>query len=224
MKSGMLAAETACEALKRKNMTRAHSRYEQRFRESWAYKRSQRAQLPSGLRARHVPACSTRARRPSGGRGSASATTRVEAATRSMVKYRLPPKETPRAKIDNVLTFDKLTDVYQSAARCTTRISLPSHVADTNDLRATVHGGVREPVRGTFVRRPSTSRYLSTNGGGSRGPAADQLHVTACTARPATSPTRIRSSPGCRRKAARAPSTLVCSMKLICQRRASATM
>ncbi len=49
-----------------------------------------------------------------------------------MVKAGYKPKETPRAKIDNVLTFDKLTDVYNSGT--IHEEDQPCHllVADTN--------------------------------------------------------------------------------------------
>jgi len=52
-----------------------------------------------------------------------------------MEKAGYKPKETPRAKIDNVLTFDKLTDVYLSGTMH--EEDQPSHlkVSDTNVCR-----------------------------------------------------------------------------------------
>jgi electron-transferring-flavoprotein dehydrogenase len=52
-----------------------------------------------------------------------------------MKKMGWEPKQTPRAKIDNVLTFDKLTDVYNSGTMH--EENQPSHliVADTNICR-----------------------------------------------------------------------------------------
>ena len=52
-----------------------------------------------------------------------------------MEKMGWQPKETPRAKIDNVLTFDKLTDVYNSGTMH--EENQPSHllVSDTNICR-----------------------------------------------------------------------------------------
>ena len=64
MKSGMLAAETALDALQAKRPIAATlSAFERRFKESWAYRRAAHgAQLPSGLQAR--PARRADQRRP----------------------------------------------------------------------------------------------------------------------------------------------------------------
>jgi electron-transferring-flavoprotein dehydrogenase len=58
-----------------------------------------------------------------------------EAGYKRMAKLGWAPKETPRAKIDNVLTFDKLTDVYNSGTMH--EENQPSHliVSDTNICR-----------------------------------------------------------------------------------------
>ena len=117
--------------------------------------------------------------------------------------------KTPRAFIDNVLTFDKLTDVFNSGTMHEEDQPCHLHVADTDICRdrCTVEYGnpcqyfcpaaVYEPL---FERTP-TAR--SRAGCRSTSP-------TACTARPAISPIPIRSSPGSRRRAARVPSTRAC--------------
>jgi electron-transferring-flavoprotein dehydrogenase len=58
-----------------------------------------------------------------------------EAGYERMRKMGWQPKETPRAAIDNVLTFDKLTDVYNSGTMH--EENQPSHliVSDTNICR-----------------------------------------------------------------------------------------
>ncbi len=126
-----------------------------------------------------------------------------------MEKAGWEPKETPRAKIDNVLTFDKLTDVYNSGTMH--EENQPCHllVADTNICRdrCTVEYGnpCQILLSGRRLRAALREERRRRSKGGCRSTSP-----TACTARPATSPIRIKSSPGFRRRAARVPSTPGC--------------
>jgi len=118
MKSGMLAAETIWEALQAETSDAATlSSYERRFKESWAFAELRTARnfhqgfgkglLPGLLNA----GLSTL----TGGAGFGFIDKlRGEPGYERMGKMGWAPKETPRAPIDNVLTFDKLTDVYNS--------------------------------------------------------------------------------------------------------------
>lgn len=139
LKSGMMAAETAWDALAADNYDAATlAAYEERFRNSWAYTemRSSRnfhqgfehgmwaGMLNAGLATftggRAFGIVDKLSQRP----GYAH-----------MEKLGYKPVQTPRAKIDNVLTFDKLTDVYNSGT--IHEEDQPCHlkVADTNICR-----------------------------------------------------------------------------------------
>ncbi len=118
MKSGMLAAEAAWEALEsdRYDATML-SGYERRFKESWAYRELRTARnfhqgFERGLLFGMLNAGLATV---TGGRGFGVAE-RLQAKPgyEVMEKRGYRPVESPRAKIDNVLTFDKLTDVYNS--------------------------------------------------------------------------------------------------------------
>jgi electron-transferring-flavoprotein dehydrogenase len=139
MKSGMLAAETIWDALQAEKYDASTlSAFERRFKDSWAYAelRSSR-NFHQGFRNGLWPGMinaglSTIA----GGRGFGLIDKLpAEPGYEVMVKAGYRPAETPRAPIDNVLTFDKLTDVYDSGTMHDE--DQPSHliVADTNICR-----------------------------------------------------------------------------------------
>ena len=136
MKSGMMAAETAFDALQAGNFdSNTLSAYEERFRNSWAYDemRSSRNFHQGFEHGMFAGVFNAGLSTFMGGRGfgfidKLSSTPGYE----RMEKAGYKPKETPRAKIDNVLTFDKLTDVYNSGT--IHEEDQPCHlkVADTN--------------------------------------------------------------------------------------------
>ncbi len=136
MKSGMLAAETIWAALASDAYDAATlASYEQRFKDSWAFTELKSARnfhqgfkhgLLSGLINAGLSTFT-------GGAGFGFINKLSgEAGYERMEKMGWEPKATPRAKIDNVLTFDKLTDVYNSGTMH--EENQPCHllVADTN--------------------------------------------------------------------------------------------
>ena len=136
MKSGMMAAETAWDALQKESYdSAALAAYEERFRSSWAYTEMRSARnfhqgFKHGMWAGMLNAGLATFL---GGRGFGVVDKLdSEPGYERMEKAGYKPKETPRAKIDNVLTFDKLTDVYNSGT--IHEEDQPCHlkVADTN--------------------------------------------------------------------------------------------
>ncbi len=118
MKSGMLAAETAWEALESNRYDRTVlSGYERRFKESWAFRELRVARnfhqgFERGLFCGVVNAGLATV---TGGRGFGVAERlHAKPGYEVMEKRGYRPQESARARIDNVLTFDKLTDVYNS--------------------------------------------------------------------------------------------------------------
>jgi electron-transferring-flavoprotein dehydrogenase len=173
MKSGMLAAETIWQALEAGAFDRETlASFERRFEDSWAYAELRTARnfhqgFKNGLFSGLINAgLSTIA----GGAGFGFIERlRGEPGYARMKKAGWPPKETPRAKIDNVLTFDKLTDVYNSGTMH--EENQPAHllVSDTNVCRdrctveygnpcryfcpAAVYEPMFEPANGGFEGR-----------------------------------------------------------------------
>jgi len=139
MKSGMLAAETMWEALQAQRYDRETlSSYERRFQESWAYaelrtSRNFHQGFHNGMWAGLLNAGLSTV---TGGKGFGFAEKlRGQAGYARMKKMGFNPPQTPRAKPDNVLTFDKLTDVYNSGTMH--EENQPCHliVADTDICR-----------------------------------------------------------------------------------------
>ena len=139
MKSGMLAAETIWEAIGADAFDAATlSSYERRFKDSWAYDEMRSARnfhqgFNHGMFAGLVNAGLATF---TGGRGFGFIDRlKGEPGYERMRKAGWEPKETPRAVIDNVLTFDKLTDVYDSGTMH--EENQPCHliVSDTNICR-----------------------------------------------------------------------------------------
>jgi electron-transferring-flavoprotein dehydrogenase len=118
MKSGMMAAETAWEALQAGRYDAAQlSAYEERFRSSWAYAEMRGARnFHQGFEhGMHLGMLNAGLSTFLGGRGfGVFEKLSSKPGYERMLKMGWKPKETPRAKIDNVYTFDKLTDVYSS--------------------------------------------------------------------------------------------------------------
>ena len=118
MKSGMLAAQTAWEALQAGAYDRRQlGAYEVGFKSSWAYDEMRTARnFHQGFRGGLVAGLfNVGLGMIAGGRGFGT-TDRLhgEPGYERMEKRGWQPKESPRAPIDGVLTFDKVTDVYKS--------------------------------------------------------------------------------------------------------------
>jgi electron-transferring-flavoprotein dehydrogenase len=118
MKSGMLAAETIWEAVQAGAFDRATlASYERRFTGSWAYAELRTARnFHQGFSGGLMPGLLNAGLATfTGGAGFGFIDKlRGEPGYERMKQMGWQPKETPRATIDNVLTFDKLTDVYNS--------------------------------------------------------------------------------------------------------------
>jgi electron-transferring-flavoprotein dehydrogenase len=139
MKSGMLAAEAAFEALQAGAYGREQlSSYETKFKASWAYSELRTARnfhqgFKNGLVAGMLNAGLSMV---TGGAGFGFVDRlKGEPGYEVMEKRGYEPKETPRARIDGVLTFDKLTDVFNSGAMHDENQPSHLHVADTNICR-----------------------------------------------------------------------------------------
>jgi electron-transferring-flavoprotein dehydrogenase len=118
MKSGMMAAETAWDALQADAYdAKTLSAYEERFRSSWAFQemRSARNFHQGFEHGMYLGMLNAGLSSFFGGRafGIVDKLGQKPGYER-MRKAGWQPKETPRAKIDNVYTFDKLTDVFNS--------------------------------------------------------------------------------------------------------------
>ncbi len=139
MKSGMMAAETAWDALQAEKYDAAQLRaYEDRFRNSWAYveMRSARNFHQGFKNGVFFGVLNAGLSTFLGGNGFGLVDKlESEPGYERMEKAGYKPKETPRAKIDNVLTFDKLTDVYSSGTIHEEDQPCHLHVADTNICR-----------------------------------------------------------------------------------------
>jgi electron-transferring-flavoprotein dehydrogenase len=137
MKSGMLAAEAIFEALVKDDVSAASlEAYEEKFRASWAY-----AELHAG---RNFHAGFDRGRIPglinaalglvSGGRGFGLVDNlggHEGYARMVKITERAPQQRERRIAPDNVLTFDKLTDVFNSGTAHDEDQPAHLHVADT---------------------------------------------------------------------------------------------
>ncbi len=139
MKSGMLAAEAIWEALQAgASDAQTLSSYEWRFRDSWAYAELRTARnfhqgFAKGMLSGLINAGLSTL---TGGAGFGFRDKLAgEPGYARMLKAGWQPKETPRAPIDGVLTFDKLTDVYNSGTMH--EENQPCHliVADTDICR-----------------------------------------------------------------------------------------
>ena len=173
MKSGMLAAETIWEALLAGSCdSSALSAYERRFKESWAYSELRTARnFHQGFHNGLLPGLINAALATiTGGKGfGVIDKLEGEPGYERMAKLGFNPPLTPRAPVDNVLTFDKLTDVYNSGTMH--EENQPSHliVSDTNICRdrctveygnpcrhfcpAAVYEPLFEPANGKFEGR-----------------------------------------------------------------------
>ncbi len=139
IKSGIMAAETAWDAMVADRYDRETlSAFQRRFEESWAYAELRLARnfhqgFKNGLWPGMLNAALSTV---TGGRGFGIVDRlKGELGYEVMRKAGYQPPETQRARIDNVLTFDKLTDVYASGTMHDE--DQPSHlkVSDTNICR-----------------------------------------------------------------------------------------
>jgi electron-transferring-flavoprotein dehydrogenase len=173
MKSGMLAAETIWEALAAGRCdSAALCAFDRRFKESWAYAELRTSRnFHQGFRNGMLPGLINAGLSTLAGGAAFGFIDKLpgEYGYERMAKAGWNPKETPRAQIDNVLTFDKLTDVYASGTMH--EENQPSHliVSDTDICRdrctveygnpcryfcpAAVYEPMFEPVDGTFQGR-----------------------------------------------------------------------
>ena len=138
IKSGMLAAETALDAIAAgNNDATTLSSFEEAFKKSWAYDELRVARnfhqgFKNGLFAGMLNAGLSMY---AGGRAFGFVDRlKGEAGYAQMKKLseRAPKAVNERAKIDNVLTFDKLTDVFNSGTMHDEDQVPHLHVADTN--------------------------------------------------------------------------------------------
>jgi electron-transferring-flavoprotein dehydrogenase len=181
MKSGMMAGETIWDALQSGACdANALSAFERRFNESWAYAELRTSRnFHQGFKNGMWPGMiSAGLSTISGGRGFGFVDKLpAEPGHEVMVKAGYRPAETPRAAIDNVLTFDKLTDVYNSGTMH--EEDQPSHllVADTAICRdrCTVEYG--NPCR-YFCPAAVYEPLFEKNDGGVEGRL--QINFTNC--------------------------------------------
>lgn len=139
MKSGMLAAETLFVALQAQRYDREQlAAYEEKFKASWAYTELYAARnfhqgFESGFAGGML---NVGLGMFTGGRGfGIKEQLHGKPGYERMEKLGYKPKETPRAVIDNVLTFDKLTDVFNSGTMHEEDQPCHLKVADTNVCR-----------------------------------------------------------------------------------------
>jgi electron-transferring-flavoprotein dehydrogenase len=138
MKSGMLAAETIFAALEQDDTSaNALAAYETAFRDSWAFEelhaaRNFHAGFKNGLVGGMVNAALSTL---TGGRGFGfidKLTGHEGYARMEKISQRKPVAVDKRVNPDNVLTFDKLTDVFNSGTMHDEDQPAHLHVADTN--------------------------------------------------------------------------------------------
>jgi electron-transferring-flavoprotein dehydrogenase len=173
MKSGMMAAETIWDAILAGASDAATlATFEDRFKKSWAYSELRTARnFHQGFHNGLLPGLINAGLATITGGAGFGFIDKLpgELGYARMEKMGWSPKETPRAKIDNVLTFDKLTDVYNSGTMH--EENQPSHliVSDTDICRdrctveygnpcryfcpAAVYEPMFEPVDGKFQGR-----------------------------------------------------------------------
>jgi electron-transferring-flavoprotein dehydrogenase len=139
IKSGMMAAETAWDALSADAYDARQLRaYEQRFNDSWAYEELRTARnFHQGFAGGLIPGLlNAGLATVTAGRGFGVVDKlATEPGYERMEKAGYKPVETPRATIDNVLTFDRLTDVFNSGTMHDEDQPCHLHVADTNICR-----------------------------------------------------------------------------------------
>jgi len=136
IKSGMMAAETAWDALAAGNYDAATlASFETRFKDSWAYDELRTARnFHQGFAGGLVPGMLNAGLSTlTGGRAfGVKEKLDGEAGFERMKKAGYKPAESPRASVDNVLTFDKLTDVFNSGTMHEEDQPCHLHVADLN--------------------------------------------------------------------------------------------
>ena len=202
-KSGMLAAEAAADAIQAKDVSAAKLRkFEQLVEASWIKEELWKVRnFHQGFEHGFVAGMlHTGLQMVTGGRGVRNRYGNVAGHLRMVPGSRSALTRTP---IDGKLTFDKLTDVYNSGtAHDEDQPSISWCLSPTSVIRA-ARRSMGIPARVSVRRRSMKCRrdtFRSTR-------------PTASTARPATSWIRIRSSTGFRRKVAAVRRTTCCSSK-----------
>ncbi|MBV8246055.1 MAG: electron transfer flavoprotein-ubiquinone oxidoreductase [Candidatus Eremiobacteraeota bacterium] len=169
MKSGMMAAETAFDALvAEKSDARTLADYERRFRASWAYGELRAARnFHQGFGGGLIPGLlNVSLGMVSGGRGfGMSDRLKSKPGYAHMQKRGFEPKERERVNVDNVLTFDKLTDVYNSGTMHDEDQPCHLHVADTNICRDRCTTEYGNPCRHFCPAAVYEPTFTQKNGG-----------------------------------------------------------
>ncbi len=136
LKTGMMAAETAFEALQKDDYTaKTLSGYHSRFRKSWVFKEMwQVRNFHQGFAKGMIGGIfHTGAQMITGGRGFKARLMATEDHLHMKKLTEMPSARLPiQRKFDGILTFDKLTDVYASGTRHEENQPPHLHVADTD--------------------------------------------------------------------------------------------
>jgi electron-transferring-flavoprotein dehydrogenase len=184
MKSGMLAAEAIFDALGKDDLSAAAlSDYETRFRASWAFTelhaaRNFHAGFKNGLFGGMLNAA---AGMVTGGRGFGliDKLSGHEGYARMVkITQRAPKARERRIEPDNLLTFDKLTDVFNSGTMHDEDQPAHLHVADTAICaeRCTVEFG--NPCQYFCPAKVYEPQFTATTGGGVEGKL--QINFSNC--------------------------------------------
>ncbi|MBV8374526.1 MAG: electron transfer flavoprotein-ubiquinone oxidoreductase [Candidatus Eremiobacteraeota bacterium] len=185
IKSGIMAAETAWDALSAGSCdSRTLSAFERRFKDSWAYAELRLSRnFHQGFKDGLWPGMlNAGLATMTGGRGFGIVERlKGEPGYQVMRKAGYRPAETPRATIDNVLTFDKLTDVYNSGTMH--EEDQPSHlkVSDTSICRERCTVEYGNPCQYFCPAAVYEPMFVRTDGGGT--PSIDgrlQINFTNC--------------------------------------------
>jgi electron-transferring-flavoprotein dehydrogenase len=187
IKSGIMAAQTAWDALTEQGYDgRTLAAFERRFKESWAYAELRAARnFHQGFKHGLWPGMLNAGLATlTGGRGFGVVDRlKGEQGYAVMRKAGYRPAEMPRAEIDNVLTFDKLTDVYNSGTMH--EEDQPSHlkISDTDICRerCTVeYGNPCQYFCPASVYEPMFVRVEAASAGPSEIEGRLQINFTNC--------------------------------------------
>jgi electron-transferring-flavoprotein dehydrogenase len=207
MRTGMLAAETAFEAVKSGDVSRPRSRATRsestrsRANVSCIRVRNVHQAFGHGCCRRHVLGLAlVTAVVGQGSDAVACGPERMRNAGETTTTAQPPPDQPAPVKIDRQLTFDKVTNVHLLGHAHREDEPSHSHRAGPRYLPDAVRVEYGNPCT-RFC--PAHVYEMVDDGAGGR--SCTSTRRTACTARRATSWIRTKSSTGCRRKAAKAP-------------------
>ncbi|PZR56662.1 MAG: electron transfer flavoprotein [Candidatus Meridianibacter frigidus] len=169
MKSGMLAAETAFEALAADSFASdVLASYESKFKNSWAHTelRSARNFHQGFERGMFAGLLNTGIGMITGGRGfGVKDRLHGQAGFQRMQKAGFNPARTPRAAVDNVIVFDKLTDVYNSGTMHEEDQPCHLKIADLNICRDRCSAEYGNPCRHFCPAQVYEPMFTQSNGG-----------------------------------------------------------